>query len=281
MNILLKQRIVSASIGICIFAILMYFLDTLAFNLALTLAVVVAIFEFSSTILERKFKSLTNFNIVISVLTAFFLSFSYIDLLIEMLFISNLIAVIYAMQNRRNIKLEKIFFSHLFSIVISMSLFSLICIKNLFCCNIKLALLSILLVVSSAWATDTGAYFTGRLFGKHKLYFEDISPKKTKEGILGGFLTSLCCGLIICLIFKIKLKSLQVNWCLLVIALLVSAALAVLSDLFASLIKRQNNIKDFGTIMPGHGGALDRLDSLIFVAPFYYFIFSNFKVFSL
>ncbi len=108
------------------------------------------------------------------------------------------------------------------------------------------------------WAFDGAAFFAGRYFGRHKLA-PNISPGKTWEGVLGGFV--LC--VISCLL--ITVVPLGVPWFLaIVLALLISAA-AVVGDLGESLIKRQTHVKDSGQIMPGHGGMLDRIDSVLFV----------------
>lgn len=117
------------------------------------------------------------------------------------------------------------------------------------------------------WMADGGGYFIGSALGKHKLC-PDISPKKTIEGVIGGFVFCLIAALVMGLVFQVFIiRDCRVNFVALVImAFLVSAA-SVLGDVFFSLIKRQLNIKDYGTIFPGHGGVLDRFDSIIFTAP--------------
>ncbi|SNR15161.1 phosphatidate cytidylyltransferase [Tenacibaculum jejuense] len=121
----------------------------------------------------------------------------------------------------------------------------------------------IVFVILIIWTNDSFAYIVGKNFGKRKL-FERISPKKTIEGFFGGFIFSLCIGILIGR--YTQLLSLG-NW--LVIATLVSV-FGTYGDLVESKFKRLANVKDSGTIMPGHGGLLDRLDSLFFLAPFVY-----------
>ncbi|WP_166461157.1 phosphatidate cytidylyltransferase [Flavicella sediminum] len=113
------------------------------------------------------------------------------------------------------------------------------------------------------WSNDTFAYLTGKSIGKHKL-MERISPKKTIEGFVGGFIATMLIGYFLAFYFQI-LTSLQ--W--LLIALIVSL-FGVVGDLTASMFKRLTGTKDTGKIIPGHGGIIDRLDSIIFVAPFIY-----------
>ncbi len=125
--------------------------------------------------------------------------------------------------------------------------------------NFHLILGPILLI----WASDTFAYLVGSLIGKRKLY-ERISPGKTWEGTIGGGVLTLASAYIFAGWFP---EIAFVHW--LVISALV-VVFGTLGDLFESLLKRQAGIKDSGKIMPGHGGILNRFDSLIFVTPFVY-----------
>ena len=113
-------------------------------------------------------------------------------------------------------------------------------------------------VAVSTYITDTGAYFCGRFLGKHKLN-ERISPKKTIEGSIGGWVSGTIIAFIYGLLFA---PSIPMN--LLVVSSLLMPIVGQLGDLAFSAIKRHDGIKDFGNIFPGHGGVLDRIDSLIF-----------------
>ncbi|MBI2890300.1 MAG: phosphatidate cytidylyltransferase [Nitrospirae bacterium] len=125
----------------------------------------------------------------------------------------------------------------------------------------------LLLVVFLAMLNDTGSYFGGRFFGKHPLA-PGISPKKTWEGALGGALTCLATALLVKLAFRIP----GAVGPLVCLALIVHV-MGLLGDLAESQLKRSAQVKDSGDFFPGHGGVLDRLDSLVFVAPAaYYFI---------
>lgn len=123
----------------------------------------------------------------------------------------------------------------------------------------------ILLPLAIPFLTDSTAMFSGMLFGKHKLA-PSISPKKTREGslggVIGGVVLTLLYGLVVSMILDVS-----VNYFYLAIYGLFGSAISQLGDLCFSYIKRQNNLKDFGTIFPGHGGVLDRFDSVIFCAP--------------
>ena len=120
------------------------------------------------------------------------------------------------------------------------------------------------------WVNDSFAFLIGKNFGKTKL-FVSVSPKKTIEGFVGGFIFALIAGYIISLFNS----DLSLNdW--FIVAGIVSI-IGTIGDLVESKLKRQAKIKDSGTIMPGHGGILDRLDSLLFVAPFVY-LYINFII---
>ena len=115
-----------------------------------------------------------------------------------------------------------------------------------------------------AFLTDTGGFFGGMYFGKHRLA-PALSPKKTVEGAIGGIILSLFGSIIFALI------ACQDNFLLCVIIGLLGAVIAELGDLTASAFKRKIGVKDFSNLIPGHGGVLDRMDSVVFVAPFVYY----------
>ena len=127
------------------------------------------------------------------------------------------------------------------------------------------------LIMGVPWIADAGAYFAGVKYGKHKLCPE-ISPKKTIEGAVGGVLAGILSAVIIGLIFNFIFGYDYINYWALIIIGLVNTPLSMLGDLSFSIIKRTLGIKDYGSIMPGHGGMLDRFDSVIVTAPFVYVV---------
>ncbi len=128
--------------------------------------------------------------------------------------------------------------------------------------NREHGLTEVLLVVISSWICDTFAYFTGRAFGKHKLA-PLLSPKKSVEGAVGGTLFSILFGALLAFITggSIGVYAAVAG---------MGAVVSQFGDLFASGIKRNQGIKDFGNVIPGHGGILDRFDSVIITAPVIY-----------
>ena len=123
--------------------------------------------------------------------------------------------------------------------------------------------------IIAAWGTDTFAYAVGMRFGKHKL--TKISPKKSIEGSIGGTVGAVVLALIYTVVVQ-RYVDLNLSYVFVAIATLVLSILSQLGDLSASSIKREMEIKDYGKLIPGHGGMLDRIDSIIFVAPFAYFL---------
>ncbi len=123
----------------------------------------------------------------------------------------------------------------------------------------------IFLLLLLTFTNDTGAYYTGRQFGRHKLC-PSVSPGKTIEGAVGGLLICVTIGSLFKAIF---LPALPWGWS--IVFFICAGVAGPMGDLFESAMKRAANIKDSGTILPGHGGLLDRIDALLFVAPVAYF----------
>lgn len=139
----------------------------------------------------------------------------------------------------------------------------------------------IVIALALPWMADTGAYFFGSFFGRHKLC-PDISPKKTIEGVIGGVVICVLSMLVAGLVFDFWIfpPQTRVHFLNLVILALIGSILSVLGDLCFSLVKRGCHIKDFGNAIPGHGGILDRFDSVVFVTPFLYFFVQYLPLFS-
>ena len=124
-------------------------------------------------------------------------------------------------------------------------------------------------VIFSAWGTDVFAYFIGKKFGKHK--FSAVSPKKSIEGCIGGiFGAVLLCGLYT--LFLNTQHNMNINYFIICAIAAVLSVVGQIGDFSASTIKRYVDIKDYSNLFPGHGGMLDRIDSVIFIAPFAYFL---------
>ena len=146
--------------------------------------------------------------------------------------------------------------------------------------SVNNSLFYILLLFAITWGADTGGYLIGCAMGKHKLC-EKLSPKKTYEGAVGGLIFSTLFGLILVYVYNFNLNMIgeaefwsmkePINVLMMSILFLVLSVLAQIGDFVASSFKRFVGVKDYSNIMPGHGGIIDRFDSVLFVAPLLYF----------
>lgn len=177
------------------------------------------------------------------------------------LFIYVFILFCEAMASKYTMTLENMGSAFFISIMVPVFLSALLRIRQG-----ELGIYYIILPFVIAYMSDSFALFAGMLFGKHKLA-PTLSPKKTREGAVGGIVGAM----VGCLVFGVIMSrffSLTPNYVVLAVYGLLGSPVAQVGDLAFSYIKRQYGIKDYGKIFPGHGGVLDRVDSLIFCAPF-------------
>ncbi len=132
----------------------------------------------------------------------------------------------------------------------------------------------IVMTMCGAWLADSGAYFAGTFFGKTKLC-PDISPKKTVEGVVGGVISNGLLMMLVALFYDMFTDGFEPRYFFILLSGMLCAIVGLIGDLTASIIKRQAGIKDYGNIMPGHGGVMDRFDSFLLVAPFMYYLYTQ------
>lgn len=137
----------------------------------------------------------------------------------------------------------------------------------------------VVISLAAAWLADSGAYFVGTFFNKtgREVHhpWPEISPNKTLEGLVGGVITNGLILVITSLVFDAINDGFKVRYFMVFLAGMVAALIGLVGDLTASMVKRQTGIKDYGNIMPGHGGVMDRFDSALLVAPFMYYLASQ------
>lgn len=173
---------------------------------------------------------------------------------LELLFITAILLLIYSVLVKNQFTFDDVAFVILSTLYVGIGFYYLIATRDAGLAYIIFALLVV-------WTTDSGAYFTGRRFGKNKLWPE-ISPNKTIEGFIGGIVIAVIAVIIMQLI-----SPFDVSWVVLILIAIVSSIFGQMGDLVESAIKRHYDVKDSGNILPGHGGILDRFDSLLFVLP--------------
>lgn len=197
----------------------------------------------------------------------------------SLVYVYTLYMFIYILFFNKKITLKEFMISYAMTLLITCSLKLFIDIRS---SGGELGSFYVILAMMLSWMPDTGAYFFGKIFGKNKLC-EKISPKKTVEGAIGGVILSIVSILLVCYLFKdffFESKNISVNYFLLVFMCVVASLISILGDLSFSFIKRDYHIKDFSNVIPGHGGFLDRFDSVIFVVPFVYLVLNLFSVFN-
>ena len=274
----MAKRLITAAIGVplgvlilCIGAITPHIIA-----IATDLLGVIAVFEILSAAKYTKYKSITIISLAFSALLPLF--FCYSDLreyAVPVAFLFLTVVSGAAILRHKEIKFDELGLIAFISICLPFSISTLAFFRFAY---ERDGIFLIVYTLIVAWIADGGAYFAGTFFGKHKLCPE-ISPKKTWEGFIGGLIASVVFALLTGWCYELidRLAAgesrFTVNMPLLAAAAFVSAFLGLLGDLIASLLKRQCGIKDFGNILPGHGGVMDRFDSVLYVAPFIYLLF--------
>lgn len=265
----LKTRVLSAVVLVAILLVV-----TLAppriFTLAVSLVSLIVLYELMNTFSQTKKCSLIIANYIFA--CAYMLPLSYFIkismaqyfIFVTILFIITLFAI--SVFNNKKVGFNDVLIS-LFSVIYAV--FFLMPISAMRAVD-ETGLALVFLAFIGAWLPDTFAYFIGCFFGKRKL-IPEISPNKTVAGSVGAFIGAI----VFYLLYGWLLSALgmSVNFLNLLILALVCGAVSQIGDLAASMIKRTYGVKDFSNLIPGHGGLLDRIDSLLFVAPtVYYFI---------
>lgn len=261
-------RILSGIIGFPIVAILLIFGNQFIIDMVFSLVAIICLYEFYNSFKVKELKPITWVGYVIALGISFIHMFSSDEILFSLKFIIPIVIIIFFIQS--------IITKMKYSIIdIAVSLLGILYIVGFIIFIPMIRGLNdgkfyIWYLLFCSWGADTFAYFTGMAIGKHK--FSKISPKKTIEGCFGGIIgaTLLC---IAYTYFLNKYSGLNLNYMYILIMSAILSILSEIGDLAASSIKRYTGIKDFGNIIPGHGGILDRIDSLIFIAPIMYLFF--------
>lgn len=272
----MKTRVITSVVGVALLIAVMFFYDTIFFNLVIAAVCLIAIHEIYAAF---KFDKGSWYLYVGFVpLTLLILLSDYVPVrfwLQPVAYLFVLYIAICVIANCNTANFAKIGGMTLFAGCVIFCFYSLIYLKSLLprAQYGYDAIYFVALILGFAWGGDTLAYFVGRAFGKHKLA-PVVSPKKTVEGAIGGVIGSMLIGVLFTFIYMQFFGSLSSmdgvkGSYYFIIALLgaVASVLGIIGDLFASAVKRQNGIKDYGTIFPGHGGILDRFDSVLFIAP--------------
>lgn len=281
----MKKRMITAIVALIVFIPVLIFADTWALPIVASIGSMIACFEMFSCIGQKKNIIFTLPTYVIALIfpilsrIAYLYKFqqSFIKFALAVAVIAPLYMFAVAVFQTKTLCVTDAGLSAFSCFYIIAALTSLIYIHDF----ATLGKYVYLLCFICAWITDSFAYFTGMLFGKHKL-IPEVSPKKTVEGAIGGVvfcaISMVVFGLIIENFFNPE-NSFHANYLVLAISGIVISVISQIGDLIMSLIKRKYQIKDYGKIFPGHGGILDRCDSVIAVSLAIAFITSYFNMF--
>ncbi|MBO5454004.1 MAG: phosphatidate cytidylyltransferase [Clostridia bacterium] len=266
----MKQRIITGLLGvIALIAILM--LGEVAVSIAVLAVILMAMYELMSSVEVRKEKALCIINLIFAMLFYGIMLYKpeYTYLMLYLYAITILSSMVFS--NGR-IKFSLVALACVSMIYVLFMLVHIPLISKL-----RFGIFYVILILFGAIATDTFAYFTGVTIGKHKLC-PVMSPKKTVEGAIGGIIGAVAVFVIYGIILN-RYAGVNVNYALLCVLAFLCALVSEIGDLIASVIKRQFGIKDFGNLLPGHGGIMDRVDSISVVAPLVFYFITEFPVF--
>lgn len=263
-------RLISAGLGILIGILVMALSDTIILNVAISVLCVMIVRELFHAEGCLRYKPFTYlcYSLVAVIPLLFYKKVAYLELVFPVCLVFALVIFTMYIFKHKELNADRLIFMLGCCGMVSFPMCCMIFMKDL---DVQLGTVYMIMALCSAWLADSGAYFVGTFCGKHKLCPE-ISPKKTVEGFIGGLITN---GILLCLFAFVYAEffapiELAVNYVSTFALGIFTALIGTVGDLTASLIKRQCNIKDFGKLMPGHGGALDRFDSVLFVVPFVY-----------
>ena len=260
------KRILTGAIGLPIVALILIFGNKYVIDILFAIVAEISIYEYFNAI-SKQYKPVKYLGYILAAIIAFIhIIPNEILKKIAIMAIPGSIVVLFIQVIATSMKTKPIdIFATLFGICYIVGF--IIFLPMLYASKNGKFLIWYILI--AAWGTDTFAYTVGRRFGKHKL--TAISPKKSIEGSIGGTIGAVVIALVYTFIVQ-KYVNLELSYILVAVATFILSILSQVGDLAASSIKREMDVKDYGNLLPGHGGMLDRIDSLIFIAPFAYFL---------
>ena len=268
----MKTRVITSVVGLAVLALVLCFFDTLAFNFVLAAIALVAIHEVYDAFglkAPHVFAAYVPLTLLVMLADQSWAA----GLLWPALYVMAVYLACCVIARPAALEFAKVGGMAVLSGVILACFASLLYLRSSFAHTWQ-SIYAILLALGFAWGGDTFAYLAGSAFGKHKLA-PTVSPHKTVEGAVGGLAGSVMLGVVItaiyaaCGLVPAPLERFgAAGYAVVAVLGAVGSVLGMLGDLNASVVKRQCGIKDYGTMFPGHGGIMDRFDSVMFVAPF-------------
>jgi phosphatidate cytidylyltransferase len=259
---MLKHRLITAAILIPLLLLAIWFLPPRWFALFVGILVLGAAWEWSGLLKTKKIVCRYGFTVCVALamIVSFFLPMMYLMYVSIAAWLWATFVVIRYGQGVKSTGIQYGAAKAVMGVVSLASFWLSVNILRSFDHGAYILLLALVLV----WAVDTGGYFAGRILGRHKL-IPQVSPKKTWEGFAGGLTLSVAVVAIVCFSYGLEYK--HFLWVLLITVIM--CLFAVIGDLFESVLKREADVKDSGKLLPGHGGLLDRIDSLLAALPIF------------
>ena len=274
----MKSRIITGLVGLVVVIGWLFSMYTPVFTAVLAVIAAIGVFEIMKAfdVKNLVFKVLC---LIVSAVIPFYFAYkTTINIpLFPIIAVIVLISLVIMVLDFKNLKFEQIACSLFAAAFVPSALSCIILFRDVyinFSDTYKKndGIFFILFAFFCCWLSDTFAYFVGRKFGKHKLA-PVISPKKTVEGAIGGVICTAALNTVLFFVFKYKFDlSESISLPLILISSVLLSVISIFGDLAASTIKRNHGIKDFGNLLPGHGGIMDRFDSSCFVFPALYSI---------
>lgn len=267
------KRVISGLVILAVFLLMVIFMDTPLLPIFISVFSAIGVYELNN-IAKVKLPAMV-LSIAMAAVIPFWAVYGNYFLFGQIISLYVIVMLIMMVKWHGELKIEQVAVSLLSSIAVpcALSCWPLLAKENDYG---NMAYYYVLIAVSCSWLSDMFAYFCGVTFGKHKMT-PVVSPKKTWEGAIGGILITAGVNVAFHFIFKAKFLgdgTLPWDWYMIIPVSLALSVISIFGDLSASVIKRQFGVKDYGWLIPGHGGVMDRFDSMLFVFPVMYVIYS-------
>ena len=273
----MAKRFLAAAIGVPMILAVVFFgvYAPVLFDISVAIICAISVGEFSHATNTLKLYQISIPSLLFAAAYPFLLTLGYSDIAV---YVYSGIVLSMMIFFHKKITYKELAYIFCMTMIITCSLSTIVSMKNT---DNAHASFYFVLALGLPWMADIGAFFAGSFLGKHKLCPE-ISPKKTVEGAVGGVIFCVAATCFIGWLFTTLLYggSVRVEYISLGCLAFIGSLLSILGDLSFSLVKRNFGIKDYGTILPGHGGFLDRFDSVFFVSPLMLVIISYFPIIS-
>ena len=269
----MKTRVISSLIGLVVLVLVLLMFHTIVLNIAVAVISLIAVFELLCATGCKQYRVLFILAMTFAALVPFFPVRFVAQNLMVICYIYVLAVLLLLLKTHEHLHIEQVAISVMCSLLVPFSLTTLVYQRDSH--GAILGIFYVLVSLGGAWLSDTGAYFAGRAFGRHKLA-PQISPKKTVEGAIGGAVFAAFTMLFVAWLYSLMVSfigyTVDIFYLRIFCMMPILTTVSILGDLSASVIKRQYGVKDYGSIMPGHGGVMDRFDSALTVAPLVYLI---------